>query len=101
MRFIYHRLAPARANPCSGNQRIPKEAPEIFSIPSRTEIEAIGILDADAQFEALTGINPVCYKGHTPPITVECFAENREAALAGAAPSEMKNPRSQEGVSIA
>lgn len=68
--FLYHRLEPAKP---SFTGRSPKEAPEIFQVPSKTLIEAVDILEADRLFEERTGINPVRYKGHTPPITVRAI----------------------------
>jgi hypothetical protein len=68
--YLYHRLERAAPNALPGGRKPPKEPPEIFEIPSLTEIVATDILDADRKFEELTGVNPVKYKGATPPITV-------------------------------
>lgn len=47
--------------------------PEFKTLPRKILIEAEDILDADKLYELQTGINPVKYKKHTPPILVSCL----------------------------
>lgn len=47
-----------------------QDAQEQFTL---VEIIADGILEADGKYEALTGINPFRFCGHTPPVTVAVF----------------------------
>jgi hypothetical protein len=47
-----------------------KHYADFIKLPKMEQIEADGILEADAEFERRHGINPRRHKGHTPPISV-------------------------------